>query len=160
MNPSINEALWSQFGASIKALENTISACPTKLWNTEKLFWYKAYHCLFWTDYYLTTSPASFKPPAPFTLSEFDGTSQKMNPCYNKVQLLDYLSYCKQKAESLITALTTETLDSRWVNEYKNFSLLEILLYNMRHIQHHAAQLNMLLKQETGEATPWVSRAT
>ena len=26
-----------------------------------------------------------------------------------------------------------------------NYSVVEILLYNMRHVQHHAAQLNLLL---------------
>ena len=36
--------------------------------------------------------------------------------------------------------------------------MLEIL-YNMRHVQHHAAQLNLLLKQGGGESPGWVSRA-
>ena len=41
----------------------------------------------------------------------------------------------------------------------KNYSLLEILLYNLRHIQHHAAQLNLLLRQNTNDAPNWVSQA-
>jgi uncharacterized damage-inducible protein DinB len=39
------------------------------------------------------------------------------------------------------------------------FSTLEILLYNMRHVQHHAAQLNLLLRQEINKAPDWVSQA-
>jgi uncharacterized damage-inducible protein DinB len=34
----------------------------------------------------------------------------------------------------------------------------ELLLYNMRHVQHHAAQLNMLLRQTTNSAPRWVSK--
>jgi uncharacterized damage-inducible protein DinB len=35
----------------------------------------------------------------------------------------------------------------------------ELLLYNMRHVQHHAAQLNMLLRRRTNSAPPrWVSK--
>src|SRR6266550_3531979 len=34
----------------------------------------------------------------------------------------------------------------------------ELLLYNMRHVQHHAAQLNMRLRQETDSAPKWVSK--
>jgi uncharacterized damage-inducible protein DinB len=34
----------------------------------------------------------------------------------------------------------------------------ELLLYNMRHVQHHAAQMNMRLRQETDSAPKWVSK--
>ena len=36
---------------------------------------------------------------------------------------------------------------------------VESLLYNMRHVQHHAAQLNLLLRQSTNSAPDWVARA-
>lgn len=35
---------------------------------------------------------------------------------------------------------------------------LELLLYNMRHVQHHTAQLNLILRQETDSAPGWVAR--
>src|SRR5687767_7015822 len=35
---------------------------------------------------------------------------------------------------------------------------VEALLYNMRHVQHHAAQLNLLLRQATNSAPDWVAR--
>ncbi len=38
-------------------------------------------------------------------------------------------------------------------------TVVEMILYNIRHVQHHAAQLNLLLRQKTGSATPWVSKA-
>jgi hypothetical protein len=35
-----------------------------------------------------------------------------------------------------------------------------MLLYNLRHVQHHAAQLNLILRQVTNSAAPaWVRRA-
>ncbi len=38
-------------------------------------------------------------------------------------------------------------------------SFLELLLYNMRHVQEHAAQLNMFLGQNAIDvASDWVSR--
>ena len=40
-----------------------------------------------------------------------------------------------------------------------NYSVLEILFYNMRHVQHHAAQLNLLLRQSIDQAPDWVSHA-
>lgn len=154
---SIREAIWNQFGASIDMLENAMRMCPDEHWDTEIKFWYTAYHCIFWTDYYLTTEPGTFTPPDPFTFSEFN--SQMPDRKYTKTELITYLEHCRQKAEQLISVLTSERLNERWVNEYKNYSLLEILLYNNRHIQYHAAQLNLLLRQMMNNAPAWVSQA-
>lgn len=66
------DSLWSQFGAAIEMLEKAIRLCPETYWDSEKLFWYNAYHCLFFLDYYLTLPPKGFAPPHPFTLSEFE----------------------------------------------------------------------------------------
>lgn len=156
---AIKEAIWSQFGASLDMLANAIVMCPDEHWDTEIDFWYSSYHCIFWTDYYLTLEPSSFDPPKPFTFSEFDPTGKKPERTYTKEEVLDYWEHCRQKAFQLIAGLTIEKLNERWINEYKNFSVLEILLYNGRHIQHHSAQLNMLLRKTINKAPSWVSQA-
>lgn len=155
----ISQALWSQFGASLEMLENAIGMCPDEHWDTKIAFGYAAYHCLFWTDYFLTTNPATFQPPAPFSLSEFGLPGQKPDRVYTRAEVTTYLYHCRNKARQLIGSLTNETLNDRWINDYKNYSLLEILLYNNRHIQHHAAQLNLLLRQTINDAPAWVSQA-
>ena len=156
---SIKDAIWNQLGASIDMLENAINMCPDEHWDTALNFWYTSYHCIFWTDYYLTTEPNKFEPPTPFTFSEFDPSGKKPDRTYTKAELLAYLEHCRQKANQLIIGLTAEKLNDRWVNDYKNFSLLEILFYNVRHIQHHSAQLNLLLRQTINNAPTWVSQA-
>jgi len=154
----IREGIWNQFGASLEMLENAILMCPDEHWDTKLSFWYEAFHCIFWTDYYLTTEPGKFEPPKPFTFSEFDPKGKKPDRTYTKTELLLYLAYCKQKANQLITKLTIDSLNERWINDSKNYSLLEILLYNIRHIQHHSARLNLLLRQTTNNAPNWVSQ--
>ena len=157
MDRSLKVTLWRQFGASIDMLENAIKQCPPELWDTEKLFWYNAYHCLFWLDYYLTLQPDTFSPPQPYTLSEFDASGTMPDSTYSKEQLLAYLGHCREKCRELILGMTDEIATSRWVNDHKDYSVLEILLYNMRHVQHHAAQLNLLLRHEIDDAPSWVS---
>jgi DinB superfamily len=159
MDKSINESLWNQFGASMDMLENAITTCPVTLWDTELKFWYKAYHCIFWTDYFLSVEPNSFAPPTPFDLSEFDPSGVLPKQTFSKEELLLYLQHCRTKSHTRIQGLTYERLNQRWINQYKNYSLLEILLYNMRHIQHHSAQLNLLLRQNINDAPTWVSQA-
>lgn len=156
---SIRESLWNQFGASLDMLENAIVMCPDKHWDTAIKFWYSAYHCIFWTDYYLSTEPGRFEPPAPFTLSEFDPTGKMPDRTYTKSELLAYLTHCRKKAGQFISGMTMNSLNERWVTDYKNYSMHEILLYNNRHIQHHAAQLNLLLRQTINNTPPWISQA-
>lgn len=36
-------------------------------------------------------------------------------------------------------------------------TLVESLIYSLRHVQHHAAQLNLLLRQHVDDAPAWVS---
>ena len=159
LNNTINEAIWNQLGASIDMLENAITMCPDEHWDTKAQFWYHAYHCIFWTDYYLTIDPDKFTPQAPYTLTEFDPAGVLPDRTYTKGEMLSYLQFCREKLHTLIPKLSEETLNKRWVNPYKNYPFVEILLYNMRHIQHHAAQLNLLLRQIINDAPIWVSQA-
>src|SRR5258708_2709153 len=158
MNKAFKETLWKQFGASIDMLENAISLCTDELWDNEKKFWYNAYHCLFYLDYYLTLEPKQFSPPAGYSLSEFDPSGAMPDRVYSKEELLSYLQHSRKKCHDLIANITDEIANSRWVNEYRNYSVIEILLYNMRHVQHHAAQLNLLLRQGIDNAPKWVSQ--
>jgi len=157
MDQPLKETLWRQFGASIDMLENAIKLCPDEFWSTEKKFWYITYHCLFWLDYYLTLEPYEFSPPPSYTLSEFDPSGVIPDRVYSKEELFSYLEYNRKKCYDLVTTLTEEIANSRWINDYKNYSVFEILLYNMRHVQHHSAQLNLLLRQEINDAPQWVS---
>ena len=158
METDFKELLWKQFGASIDMFENAVTACPDDLWDTDTKFWYRAYHTLFFTDYYLSTEPDTFLPPAPFTLSEFHPAEILPERTYTKDELLSYTNHCRQKCHRLIAGLTNEGAAKRWVNQYRNYSMLELLIYNMRHVQHHVGQLNLLLRQGKSDVPNWVSR--
>jgi hypothetical protein len=158
MKNGLKEILWKQFGASIDMLENAISLCTDELWDNDKMFWYNAYHCLFYLDYYLTLEPSQFSPPSPYTLSEFDPSGAMPDRVYSREELISYLNHSRNKCHEFIASLTDEIADKRWINEQRNYSVLEILLYNMRHVQHHAAQLNLLLRQGIDKTPKWVSQ--
>lgn len=159
MDNFLKNKLWRQFGASIDMLINAITQCPPAVWDSEKQFWYNAYHCLFFLDYYLTLDPQHFAPPPPFSLSEFEDRMPER--VYTQAELLAYAQFCRKKCHDLITGMTPETAKSDWTNSSKtmSYNLVELLLYNMRHVQHHAAQLNLLLRQETDDAPHWIFEA-
>jgi len=159
MDDSIKESIWKQFGASIDMLENAIIFCPTEHWDTDRKFWYNAFHCLFFLDYYLTMDPKTFSPPPPFSLSEFEDVMPER--VYSKQELLFYLQSNREKCRTLLSGLTEKKLSERWVNVSgtMNYPVLEILIYNIRHVQHHAAQLNLLLRQTINDAPDWIFQA-
>ena len=157
MHKSLREILWKQFGATIDMLENAISLCPENFWNDPR-FWHSAYHTIFYLDYYLSADPDKFMPPTPFTLSEFDPNGAMPERVYTKNELLDYLEFARKKCFYLITDLTEENAEKRFINEYRNYNRFEIILYNLRHVQHHVGQLNLLLRQNIDDAPKWVSQ--
>jgi uncharacterized damage-inducible protein DinB len=161
--------LWQQFGAAIDMLENAMLACPDELWSDPSQrpawvskdvvgFWYVAYHTLFWLDFYLSGSE-EFAPPTPFTLDELDPAGLLPERPYTKGELQSYLEHGRQKCRVAIDALTDEKAHERCSFGWGEVSFLELLLYNMRHVQHHAAQLNLMLRQKTDSAPGWVAKA-
>ena len=169
----LKESLWKQFGASIDMLKNAILLWPEEYWNTDKRFFYVAYHCLIFLDYYLSIPPKNYCPQLPFAIADPVEIPEEAvddiipDRIYSKKELLDYLQASRLKCRELIEGLTEEKLKQRWIEKPDelsahctlNYNVLEILLYNLRHVQHHAAQLNLLLRQKINKASDWVSQA-
>lgn len=154
-------AIWQQFGAAIDALDNAIVACRDELWNDrtqQPEFWYVAYHTLFFLDLYLSGSPEGFAPPPPFTRDEMEPDGQMPEP-FTKAELREYLRHGREKCSSVIDALTDEEAIRASRFPWLELPIGELLLYNMRHVQHHTGQLNLILRQQLDLPSPWVRRA-
>lgn len=170
--------LWKQFGGSIDMLINAIELCPDEVWNSNKRFFYSAYHCTVFLDYYLSIPPKNFQAQLSYTLINPDEIPAEAiddvlpDEIYNRQAVLHYLQNIREKAKTLIAALTEETLQANWIADpakanmdlasmdARNYSVLEILLHNMRHVQHHTAQMNAMLRQDINNAPDYVSHAT
>jgi hypothetical protein len=171
MNILWKTIIWQQFGAAIDDLDNAFRACPDELWRerlwgdpSERSFflpeyWYIVYHALFWLDLYLTGAEEGFVPPAPFMLIEQDEDGPLPERHYTKDELQAYLADCRQKCQATIEALTEEAAQRRCRFGWGEVTFAELLLYNMRHVQGHAAQLNLLLGQKIASAPDWITRA-
>jgi len=155
-----NTILWNQVGASIDMLENAIAVCPEELWNRSGPdFWHMAYHTLFFLDLQLFGSLEGFAPPEPFDLSELDADCFHPRP-YTKHELLNYLQHCREKCYITIAGLTEDNALRPCRSGSFNLPFAEALLHGMRHVQHHTAQLNLLLRQNRIAAPKWVSRTS
>lgn len=171
MDPNLKVGIWRQFCAVIDYLEHTVTACPDRLWHhpmwdtrdmppVRSQVWYVAYHTLFWLDLYLTGSEDGFVPPAPFALIEQDDDGPLPERAYRKDELLGYLRDCRQRCKQTIQALTDADIHCRCWFPWGEPTYVELLIYNLRHVQEHAGQINLTLGQHgvaTADYPTWCS---
>jgi hypothetical protein len=166
------EMLWRQFGAAIDMFGSALRDCPPELWEKRMwpdqpgqfvaqgfpAFWSVSYHTLFWLDLYLTGAEEGFLPPEPFDLTEMepDGVLPRV---YAKDELLGYLEICRQRCKDTIMGMTDEQARRMCSFGWGELPFAELMLYNLRHVQEHAAQLHLFLGQQAGTPNQWAKQA-
>jgi DinB superfamily len=175
--PTWGETVWWQFGAAIDMFDNTLAACPDelwtgRLWNVEEgpdvpprygEFWTIATHAIRWLERYLLGVPedefGSLETST--TLTPFPaGNAPQTKPIVR-----DCLGQLRERCRVTLMELTDEQAQ-RSITVYdwiatEPITVVELQLYNMRHVQEHAAQLAMFLGQHgvPDEKLDWVARA-
>jgi hypothetical protein len=163
------ELIWNQFGASIDMLINVISNCPDSYYESNKRFYYLAFHSTLFLDYYLTIPPSDFSPLLSFSQKKKEDRPPEAvddlipDKHYGKQELVDYLGKSREKCRQLINSLGEDRAELRFTEGSEpgdmDYPVLEILLYNMRHTQHHVAQLYMFMRMDLGKHIEWSFRA-
>lgn len=162
MDAYLKQSLWEQFGAAIDMLDNSIQTCPEDLWSGPELFpppWMLVHHTIFWLDLYLHGAVEGFKPPAPYGLEELDPSGIFPETVYSQEQLTEYLQYCREKCRNIIAELDDGSAARICRFPWGDSSYFGLLIYNLRHVQHGAAQINLMLRQAIDKAGRWVCLA-
>ncbi len=167
VSSTINDSLVSQFNASLKTLENCIDACPLEEWNKshgDYPFSQVVFHTLFYCDFYLSENEEAFKKQEfhrnhKETFADYEELEYKLPVhLYDKDFIKEYLEYCKKKILIEVKDLRIEDLLNVREESIKKMSKLELYIYVIRHIQHHAAQLGLRLQFLIKKEMEWVSR--
>jgi hypothetical protein len=176
MENEFKECLWTNFAAAIDMLENAVTICPDELWLKEKKFFYLTYHTTIFLDYYLTQPVKNFVPTLPYTIVDSNNLPEEAvddvipNRFYTRQEILDYLTSVREKCRKIIFSpsdkLFERCIDPSEINVHglcpflvTNYTMLEIIFYYFRHVQHHVGQLNLLLRQKINKAPEWISHA-
>jgi len=154
-------SVWQQFGASLKMFENAINACPEDIWGDRSgkfEYWYAVYHTLFWLDFFMSDKQEDFAPPEPFNLDEMDPAGILPDRVYTKDEMLNYLEHGRRKCRARIESLTEKSVHEHCPFDRPDITNIELMMYMMRHVQHHTAQLNLRLRQTIDSAPLWVGK--
>jgi hypothetical protein len=166
---ALAQVLKSQYHAGFAMLREAIERCPDQLWLDSRpvnAFWQIAYHALFFTHLYMGADVASFRPWAGHQRDNQNenGFAGKQDPTstlpliplpYSKNQVLEYWGICDGMVDSAVDALDLRRRDSGF--HWYTVSKLEHQLINIRHLQHHAAQLADRLRAAENVGITWVS---
>lgn len=160
-----NGMLWRQFSRAIDDLGGALAGCPPALWEQGLwpdepdqwvaqgfgTFWYVGYHALFWLDLYLTGAEEGFAPPPPFDLVEMQ-EGESLPRVYSQAELLGYWEHCRRRCQATIEAMTPEQAQHICRFPWGEIAFAELHMYNMRHVQEHAAQLQLFVRRANGAA--------
>ncbi len=157
-----------QFIAAIQMARAAVAACPNELWDDRAdgtPFWHLAYHAFFFADFYLSDNVESFQARdfhrdkaefLPGDYGQYGGVVGTPEEAFAKEQLLEYADHCVQKCEETFQELTEERCLKRCGFWWYELNVGEFLLNNLRHTQHHAGQLALILRRRAGIGVEWI----
>ena len=168
MNNYWQTVIGRQFAATIQMMQLAIRACPDDLWDDRKEgspFWHLAYHALFYTDFYLSEDEKKFRPREyhedkanflPGDYQEYGGIVTTPRKAFTRDQLLDYADHCLGKCQETFDKLSDDRALERCGFWWYKLNVGEFLLNNLRHTQHHAGQLILLLRRRADIGIDWL----
>lgn len=159
--------LKNQYHASLAMLYDTIAQCPDDLWYSQiptNAYWQVAYHALFFAHLYLMPGESAFQPWAKHQTNNQnpDGIGGPPDPAstlplipspYCRTDALEYWEFIDDHVDEWFDALDLDAGASGF--PWYKTSKLDHQLVNIRHIQHHAAQLADRLRAHSNIGTKW-----
>lgn len=142
-HPSLSSIIARQFEPAFRMLRNLLESCPKALWsqkNIEPPIWQQFYHVLYGMDYWFSASKESFNAPQ-FGAGVNSVLGEPSDGVIEQTELIGYLDFVKMKAMSFIEGMTEADLSAPSA-VYVKWTKLDVILEQLRHLQHHVGYMN------------------
>ena len=164
----LKRVLKSQYLASLAMFRDAVERCPEDLWFDQRptnAFWQVAYHTIFFAHFYLQPTAEAFEPWERHQAGVQNedgiagppdaGSSLPLIPKpYTRQDVLDYCEFVERTLGAAVDRLDLRSSESGF--SWYPVSKLEHQFVNVRHIQHHTAQLADRLRAATNQGVQWV----
>jgi hypothetical protein len=159
------EILRNQMLAALATLNQAINNCPDAEWNevhNDAPFSQVIFHTLIFLDLYLSKDEEDFKAQIfhkehKEIFKSYEELEDKLPvELYTREKIDTYFQFCRKKIEAYFgETIKKDPLEK--TSFRRGMSVMELAIYNTRHVQHHAAQLGLRVQQITGKQLKWVS---
>jgi len=164
----VTSGLRGQFRAALSTLEQSIERSDAETWaasHPDQPVNRAVFHSLFYTDLYLDWGKDVFREQA------FHAANAGLFQDYEELEPVEprnfyaqddcrnYLEFCRQKVDAVLGSESMDVLQGDCGFPRRKLSRLELHVYNIRHIQHHAAQLGLRSQLSGGDSLDWVGKA-
>ncbi len=142
----LNEILLRQLRPSFKMVEKIIESCQKSIWaqrNIDPPIWQQIYHVLYGIDYWFSDSKESFVSPE-FNEEVNSVLGEESKGFINQADMIGYLRHVEQKVDYFISNLTSSALTAP-SKRYDKWTNLDVILEQIRHLQHHLGYLNRVM---------------
>lgn len=164
-NKIITDILTSQYSASLGMLRNALEKVPDEQWNTEEYNnpnWQIIYHVLWATKTYLGANIESYIAfkNAIEGAESLGGKQDWENPeeeikvdgFHSKSEIISFINDIESNLQQNIEELALEEYSGF---EWYLYTRLELHINNIRHIQHHTAEIIERLKAKEITGFSW-----
>ncbi len=164
-NEMINNVLISQYKAAFNMLRQVVGKTPDDQWNSDEYQnpnWQIAYHAIWSAKLYLGANMESFIPwdGAVKGGESLGGANDWENPDdgitltghHTRSEVLSFIAILEKELSVTVSSLPLSE-DSGF--EWYPYSRLELHINNIRHLQHHTAQLIERMKAKGISGFPW-----
>lgn len=160
------QSIASQFEAAFLTLQKCIDQCPDESWHqpvANRVYSQSLFHALFFGDLYLGESmermkEQDFHRAHSEEFSDYEELKYDVEPVktYERSFVQTYLDFCRSKAKLEVGGESEDSLLAQVNSPWHTFSRLEMHVYNIRHLQHHGAQLILRLRLNHNPEIDWV----
>lgn len=142
----LNEILLRQFKPAFKMISKIVETCPKAIWaqrNIDPPIWQQVYHVLYGIDYWFSETKESFVPPA-FKKEVNSVLGEESSGFIEQEDMVGYLKFVEEKAERFIIRISVNKVTSP-SRIYAKWTNLDVIMEQIRHLQHHLGYLNRVL---------------
>lgn len=161
---SYKNLIIGQYEAALCTIATIVNQVPDEIWSGKVAnygFDQSLFHTLFYTDVYLSKNEhlvadqKFHKQHADVFEGYEEFESSPPTKRYSIEFIKQYLDFCVEKSRTAVNAETEKSLAGEAEFSWHTISRGEIHPYNLRHIQHHAAQLIMRLRLDSDINIGW-----
>ncbi len=159
MSRILVEMLERHFNPSYEMLVKVVDYCPEGIW-LERLggytFWHQVYHTLYYIDYrFRDEYESGFLQSMKFDSNITPELDRDSPVSLSKEKIKEYMTRIKEKTGNFFERIDDNFLSERLVSD-RDFTYLDAILAQVRHIQYHVGHCDSIFRQNGIEAVDWL----